>query len=85
MRKIRTLVVDDEPLARARIVNLLNQVDYISILGECKNGREALKAISTYKPDLVFLDHLGDTHHQLGQTEQAIQSWQKAIEVCYGC
>jgi two-component system LytT family response regulator len=56
MRNIRTLVVDDEPLARARIVNLLNKADNVSIIGECKNGREAMKAISTYKPDLVFLD-----------------------------
>lgn len=56
MRNIRTLVVDDEPLARARIVNLLNKADHVSIIGECKNGREAMKAISTYKPDLVFLD-----------------------------
>ncbi len=56
MRKIRTLVVDDEPLARARILKLLEQFDYITILGECKNGREALQQIKTYKPDLVFLD-----------------------------
>ncbi len=56
MRKIRTLVIDDEPLARARIVKLLKQVAYIHILGECKNGREALKQINSYKPDLIFLD-----------------------------
>lgn len=56
MRKIRTLIVDDEPLARARILHLLSKFDYISVLGECKNGREAQKMISTYKPDLVFLD-----------------------------
>ncbi|MEZ4983300.1 MAG: response regulator [Saprospiraceae bacterium] len=56
MRNIRTLVVDDEPLARARIVNLLNKAENISVLGECKNGREAMKSIATYKPDLVFLD-----------------------------
>lgn len=56
MKKIRTLVVDDEPLARLRIVNLLNKIDYVSVIGECKNGREALKSIKSYKPDLVFLD-----------------------------
>lgn len=56
MKKIRTLVVDDEPLARARIVKLLEQFDFISLAGECKNGREALKAIADYKPELVFLD-----------------------------
>lgn len=56
MKKIRTLVVDDEPLARARIVKLLENFDYISLIGECKNGSEALKAITNYKPDLIFLD-----------------------------
>lgn len=56
MKKVKTIVVDDEPLARARIVKLLEQFDYIQLLGECKNGREALEAIANYKPDLVFLD-----------------------------
>lgn len=56
MKRIRTLVVDDEPLARARIVNLLRQFDYILLLAECKNGHEALEKIVNYKPDLVFLD-----------------------------
>lgn len=56
MRKIRTLVVDDEPLARARILKQLEQFEYITVIGECKNGREALTQIKTYKPDLVFLD-----------------------------
>lgn len=56
MKKIRTLVIDDEPLARRRIVHLLEQVDYIELLGECKNGREALSQIRNYQPDLIFLD-----------------------------
>lgn len=56
MKKIQTLVVDDEPLARARIVNLLRKFDYISLLGECKNGHEAIEKIVNYKPDLIFLD-----------------------------
>lgn len=56
MKKIRTLVVDDEPLARARIVKLLEPIDYITIIGECKNGREALRQMEEYRPDLVFLD-----------------------------
>lgn len=56
MKKIRTIVVDDEPLARARIVKLLGQYDYIEVIGECKNGREALQSITDYQPDLVFLD-----------------------------
>ena len=56
MKQIRTLVIDDEPLARARIIKLLQQYDYVCVLAECKNGKEATKAISTYQPDLIFLD-----------------------------
>jgi len=56
MKKIRTIIVDDEPLARVRIRKLLEQVSYVSIIGEGKNGREAKRLIADYAPDLVFLD-----------------------------
>ena len=54
--KIRTLIVDDEPLARERIRQLLHKEPDIEILGECADGRDALAAIGRYKPDLIFLD-----------------------------
>ena len=54
--KIRTLIVDDEPLARERIRQLLRKEPDIEILGECADGRDAAAAIGRYKPDLVFLD-----------------------------
>lgn len=53
---IKTLVIDDEPLARARITKLLESSADIEILGECNNGREALKNIQAKQPDLIFLD-----------------------------
>lgn len=54
--KIRTLVVDDEPIARARVVSLLrNEID-IEVVGECSSGRQALTAIEAMTPDLLFLD-----------------------------
>ena len=56
MKKIRTLVVDDEPLARRRILRLLEGFDDIQVVGESKNGREALRLLGDYRPDLVFLD-----------------------------
>jgi two-component system, LytTR family, response regulator len=53
---IRALIVDDEPLARRGIRQLLEPVPDIDIVGECRNGREALTALETLTPDLVFLD-----------------------------
>ena len=54
--KIRTLIVDDEPLARRNLRLLLESDPQIEILDECRNGREAVKAINTLSPDLIFLD-----------------------------
>lgn len=53
---MRTLIVDDEPLARDYLESLLAAHDDIQIIGVCKNGREAIKAIRSEQPDLVFLD-----------------------------
>ena len=54
--KIKTLIVEDDPLARKRIETLLKQDPKIEIVGCCKDGEEAIAAISRQKPDLVFLD-----------------------------
>ena len=54
--KIRTLIVDDEPLARDRLRQLLEVEAEIQIIGECADGREAVAAIRGASPDLVFLD-----------------------------
>src|SRR5262245_62664238 len=56
MEKIRTLIVDDEPLAREGIRMRLNREPDIEIIGECGNGRDAVAAILRDGPDLVFLD-----------------------------
>jgi two-component system LytT family response regulator len=56
MNKIRTLVVDDEPVARTRLISLLQGEPDFEVAGECANGAEALSAISSESPDLVFLD-----------------------------
>jgi two-component system, LytTR family, response regulator len=53
---IRTLIVDDEVLARRRIRNLLRRRGEFAVIGECANGHEALIAIRRHAPDLVFLD-----------------------------
>ena len=56
MQKIRTLVVDDEPMARERVMALLNQQPDIEVVGECADGAQAVSAIERLSPELVFLD-----------------------------
>jgi two-component system LytT family response regulator len=53
---IRTLIVDDEPLARRLLREYLHAHDDVEVVGECDNGFDAVKAISDLDPDLVFLD-----------------------------
>lgn len=53
---LRTLIVDDEPLARQGIRLLLREETDIEVVAECANGAEALAAIERHKPALVFLD-----------------------------
>jgi two-component system LytT family response regulator len=54
--KIRVLIVEDEPLARERIRTLLADEPDVHLLGEMGDGRSAVEAIRSRKPDLVFLD-----------------------------
>jgi two-component system LytT family response regulator len=54
--KIRTLVVDDEPIARERILSLLQQETDVEVIGQCADGVQAVSAIQQQSPDLVFLD-----------------------------
>src|SRR5688572_493746 len=56
MKKIRTLIVDDEPLARERLAALLAGESGIEVIGQARDGEEALTAIQDHTPDLVFLD-----------------------------
>jgi len=54
--KIRAMVVDDEAMARERVVGLLRQEQDIELIGECSDGQQAVSAIAEHHPDLVFLD-----------------------------
>jgi two-component system LytT family response regulator len=56
VKKIRTVIVDDEPLARTNLTILLRLHPEVEIVAECGSGREALTVIRASKPDLVFLD-----------------------------
>lgn len=55
-RSLRTLIVDDEPLARQRIADLLRGERDVEIVGAIDNGIAAVEAIRSLRPDLVFLD-----------------------------
>lgn len=56
MKKIRTVIVDDEPLAREGVRMMLDSDSDILVVAECANGSEAIDTILGLKPDLVFLD-----------------------------
>ena len=53
---IRTILVDDEPLAIQGLKLRLEPHEDVEIVDTCSNGREAIRSIKTNKPDLVFLD-----------------------------
>ena len=54
--KIRTVIVDDEPLARSNLTVLLRLDPQIEIVSQCASGLDAVREIRAAKPDLVFLD-----------------------------
>jgi DNA-binding LytR/AlgR family response regulator len=56
MKPTRVLVVDDEALARSRLIRLLQDIPDIEVVGEAEDGRSALAAIDRLAPDVVFLD-----------------------------
>lgn len=55
-RKIRTVLVDDEPLALRGLSLRLDEFDDIEVVATCRNGREAIKIVKAEAPDLLFLD-----------------------------
>ena len=54
--KIRTVIADDEELARRGLRALAQRWEDLELICECRNGREAVDAIHRHRPDLVFLD-----------------------------
>ncbi len=53
---MKVLIVDDEPLARSRLRDILSDIGDMDLLGEAANGLEALRLIQTLNPDVVLLD-----------------------------
>jgi len=53
---LSTIVVDDEPLARKGLIVRLQQHHDVNIVADCANGREAIEAVTSHQPDLMFID-----------------------------
>ncbi|ATP55445.1 DNA-binding response regulator [Pedobacter ginsengisoli] len=53
---IRTILIDDEPLARDIVKHYLTDFPYIEVVAECNDGFEGIKAITQHQPDFIFLD-----------------------------
>ena len=53
---IKTLIIDDEPLAAGIVQEFLANFPQFEILGICQNGFQGLKSIQEHEPDLIFLD-----------------------------
>jgi two-component system LytT family response regulator len=54
--RVRTLVADDEPIARAALRDMLSTVEWIEVVGEASSGPATVAAIEGLRPELVFLD-----------------------------
>jgi two-component system LytT family response regulator len=54
--RVRTLVVDDEPVARAGLRAMLLAFEWVEVIGEAGDGESAVAAIESLQPELVFLD-----------------------------
>jgi two-component system LytT family response regulator len=54
--RVRILVIEDEPLARERLVELLKGYEWVQVIGEAVNGKQAVAAINSLRPDLILLD-----------------------------
>lgn len=54
--KVTTLIVDDEPVARAGLREMLRAIEWVEVIGEAANGPAAVESIDRLKPELVLLD-----------------------------
>ena len=80
--RIQTIVVDDEPLARERLLKLLRAEPEIDVVGEAKNGREAVALIREKKPALAFLDVQMPELDGFGALAELAESERPAVVFC---
>ena len=80
--KLRALIIDDEELARRLTTEYLRSHSDIEIIGECENGIEAVDAITTLQPDLIFLDIQMPKLNGL-QLLKALREYQPTRQCCF--
>jgi two-component system LytT family response regulator len=56
MQKLRTIIVDDEPLALKLLSTVLSEIADVEVIAECSNGKQAVEAVTELEPELIFLD-----------------------------
>jgi two-component system LytT family response regulator len=76
---LRVLVVDDEPMARARLLRMLGAERGVQLLGACGNGEEAACALNRLKPDVVFLDIQMPGIDGFGALHRASAQWRPHV------
>lgn len=54
--KIRVLIVDDQPLSRQGLISILSLADDIVVVGEAESGQESIRAVNSYRPDVILMD-----------------------------
>ena len=52
----RVIIIDDEPLLRERLKNLISEYPFLRVVAECENGKTALTEISRHQPNVIFID-----------------------------
>ncbi|GAB2508751.1 LytR/AlgR family response regulator transcription factor [Lysobacter humi (ex Lee et al. 2017)] len=76
---LRVLVVDDEPMARARLLRMLGGEHGVEVVGECDTGASAAQALADLKPDLVFLDIQMPGMDGFGALHRAAPAWRPGV------
>lgn len=76
---LRVLLVDDEPMARARLRRMLGAEHGVHVVGECATGEEAASALGRLKPDVVFLDIQMPGMDGFGALHRAAAAWRPQV------
>ena len=71
---IRVIIVDDHPLVRAGIAQLLESTEDISVVGQAADGEEGIAAVAELEPDLVLMDLSMPGTDGLTATQQIVSS-----------